>query len=125
MAPMLVCRTCGDPLAIRDVQVEIVAEPDEHQVSLPKQNLHAGPASWRDADGRSIDVIDVIGDRWTSLVQAAAYFGLHRFADIQAALAMPTNTLSDRLRLLVKAGVFQRTLPGTSNALRLWPPRRR
>lgn len=110
MAPLLVCRTCGEPLAINDVRVEIVAEPDEHQVSLPKRYLHTGGASWRDANNRRIDVIDVIGDRWTSLVQAAAYFGLHRFADIQAALAVPTNTLSDRLRLLVQAGVFQRTL---------------
>ncbi len=54
-------------------------------------------------------VVDVIGDRWTSLVQAAAYYGLHRFADIQAALSVPTNTLADRLRLLVQAGVFSRT----------------
>ena len=109
MAPLLVCRACGKPLAIQDVRVEIVAEPDERQVSLPKRYLHTGSASWRDAGSRSIDVIDVIGDGWTSLVQAAAYFGLHRFADIQAALAIPTNTLSDRLRLLVQAGVFQRT----------------
>ena len=54
-------------------------------------------------------MLDVVGDRWTALVQASAYYGLHRFADIQAALSIPTNTLSDRLRLLVQAGVFSRT----------------
>ena len=54
-------------------------------------------------------VIDVIGDRWTSLVQASSYYGLHRFADIQAALSVSTNTLADRLRMLVQAGVFSRT----------------
>ena len=52
-------------------------------------------------------VIDVIGDRWTALVQASSYFGLHRFADIQAALSVPTNTLADRLRMLVQAACLR------------------
>ncbi|HEX7375306.1 MAG TPA: helix-turn-helix domain-containing protein [Steroidobacteraceae bacterium] len=109
MLPLLVCRSCSEPLSIGDVRVEIVAEPDEHQVSLPQHYLHSGRNSWRGGTGRSVRVIDVIGDRWTALVQAATYYGLHRFADIQTALAVPTNTLSDRLRLLVQAGVFRRT----------------
>jgi DNA-binding HxlR family transcriptional regulator len=109
MLPLLVCRSCSEPLHIGDVRVEVVAEPDEHQVSLPQHYLHSGRNSWRGKGGRGVHVIDVIGDRWTSLVQAATYYGLHRFADIQAALAVPTNTLSDRLRLLVQAGVFLRT----------------
>ena len=109
MLPLLICRTCTQPITINDVRVEVVAEPDERQVSLPKHCLHTGPDSWREADGRAVHVIDVIGDRWTALVQASTYYGLHRFADIQAALAVPTNTLADRLRLLVHAGVFQRT----------------
>jgi DNA-binding HxlR family transcriptional regulator len=109
MLPQLVCRACAQPIEIGDIRVEVVAEPDERQVSLPKHCLHTGPDSWREVGGRTVQVIDVIGDRWTALVQASAYYGLHRFADIQAALAVPTNTLADRLRLLVQAGVFQRT----------------
>ena len=69
-----------------DIRVEAVAEPDERQVSLPKHCLHTGPDSWRGENGRNVHVIDVIGDRWTALVQASTYYGLHRFADIQAAL---------------------------------------
>jgi DNA-binding HxlR family transcriptional regulator len=109
MLPLLVCRTCREPLDIGDIRVEIVGDPDEKQVSLPKHCLHTGKNSWRDVDDSTVHVIDVIGDRWTALVQAAAYYGLHRFADIQAALAIPTNTLADRLRLLVQAEVFSRT----------------
>jgi DNA-binding HxlR family transcriptional regulator len=109
MLPLLICRTCAEPIAINDIRVEVVAEPDERQVSLPKHCLHTGQDSWRDAERGTVHVIDVIGDRWTALVQAATYYGLHRFADIQAALAVPTNTLADRLRLLVQAGVFTRT----------------
>ena len=109
MLPLLVCRTCHEPLTIGDIRVEVVAEPDETQVSLPKYCLHSGRDSWRGKDHRTVHVIDVIGDRWTALVQAATYYGLHRFADIQTALAVPTNTLADRLRLLVQAGVLLRT----------------
>jgi DNA-binding HxlR family transcriptional regulator len=109
MRPLLVCRACREPIDIGNVRVEIVAEPDERQVSLPKHCLHTGANSWREAGDRTVHVVDVIGDRWTALVQAATYYGLHRFADIQAALSVPTNTLADRLRLLVQAGVFSRT----------------
>ena len=107
MLPLLVCRTCNEPVEIASIRVELVAEPDERQVRLPKHCLHTG--SWRERDDQTVHAIDVIGDRWTALVQAATYYGLHRFADIQTALAVPTNTLSDRLRLLVQAGVLFKT----------------
>ncbi len=110
MRPLLVCRFCRESIDIRSIDVEMVAEPDERQASLPKHCLHTGDASWRDVDGSKVHVLDVVGDRWTSLVQASSFYGLHRFADIQAALGIPTNTLSDRLRLLVQAGVFARVL---------------
>jgi DNA-binding HxlR family transcriptional regulator len=109
MLPVLICRTCREPIEIGSIRVETVAEPDERQVSLPKNCLHAGASSWRGGRNRVVQVIDVVGDRWTALVQATGYYGLHRFADIQSALAVPTNTLADRLRLLVQAGVFSRT----------------
>ncbi len=110
MQPLLICRACREPIDIGSIRVEVVAMPDEHQVSLPKNCLHTGANSWRHVDGQSVQAIDVIGDRWTALVQGAAYYGLHRFADIQAALAVSTNTLADRLRLLVQAGVFSKSL---------------
>lgn len=109
MLPLLVCRDCREPIDIRSIRVDIVAEPDERQVSLPKYCLHVGANSWREIDDGTVHVIDVIGDRWAALVQASSYFGLHRFADIQAALSVSTNTLADRLRMLVQANVFSRS----------------
>lgn len=109
MLPLLVCRACREPIDIRSIRTEIVAEPDERRVSVPKHCLHVGANSWRELDAGTVHVIDVIGDRWAALVQACSYFGLHRFADIQAALSVSTNTLADRLRMLVQAGVFSRS----------------
>lgn len=105
MLPKLICSTCREPIEIRSIHVDLVAEPDETQVSLPAHCLHGGVSAWRERDG-PVHVIDVIGDRWVSMVQACGYYGLHRFADMQAALSVSTNTLADRLRLLVRAGVF-------------------
>ncbi|MCP5090540.1 MAG: helix-turn-helix transcriptional regulator [Gammaproteobacteria bacterium] len=51
---------------------------------------------------------DIVGDRWTGLVVAALFFGLHRFDEIGDAIGIATNILADRLKLLVNAGVITR-----------------
>jgi DNA-binding HxlR family transcriptional regulator len=57
---------------------------------------------------RFFTVFDVVGDRWTSLVIAAAFFGLKRFNDIGSSIGIATNILADRLKLLVRVGVPDR-----------------
>ena len=61
--------------------------------------------------GKSEDVFtifSIIGDRWTSLVIAAAFFGMQRFDDIASSIGIATNILADRLKMLVDAGVLDR-----------------
>lgn len=55
-----------------------------------------------------VSVLDCVGDRWTSLVLAAGFFGLQRFDNIAEAIGIATNILSDRLKVLVNMGVFDR-----------------
>ena len=52
--------------------------------------------------------VDIIGDRWSFLIIAAAYFGVTRFDDFQAQLHIATNILSDRLRSLADDGMLAR-----------------
>ena len=54
--------------------------------------------------------VDTVGDRWTALLVAALFFGLHRYDDINAALGIATNILADRLRRLLAAGVIEQHL---------------
>ena len=54
--------------------------------------------------------VDTVGDRWTALLVAALFFGLHRYDDINAALGIATNILADRLRRLLAAGVIEQRL---------------
>ncbi len=118
MLPTLVCQHCSNDISISTIQVDAVEGFDERLARQPRRHsLHLASHGRECEDEQVINVIDVIGDRWTSLVQAAAYFGLDRYADIQLALLIPTNTLADRLRLLMRSGLFERT-PYQNNPVR-------
>jgi DNA-binding HxlR family transcriptional regulator len=51
---------------------------------------------------------DLLADRWCALILAAAFFGLHRFADLEAALDIAPNILTTRLRRLAHWGLLDR-----------------
>ena len=53
------------------------------------------------------NLINVVGDRWTSNVIALSYHGLTRFDHFHKELPVATNILSDRLRFLVEEGIFE------------------
>jgi DNA-binding HxlR family transcriptional regulator len=50
--------------------------------------------------------LQVLGERWSLLVLREVLAGKHRFAEIQGSLGIASNLLSDRLKLLVEAGVL-------------------
>jgi DNA-binding HxlR family transcriptional regulator len=107
--PVLICLHCRKPIEITDIDVEVLEGYERVPQDPPKRSsLHVSNRIRQDGDSTEVHVLDVIGDRWTALVQASMYFGLHRYADIQTALSIATNTLADRLRLLVNTGVFSR-----------------
>jgi DNA-binding HxlR family transcriptional regulator len=53
------------------------------------------------------NLVNLVGDRWTSNVIALAYHGLTRFDEFHQELPVATNILSDRLRFLVDHGIFE------------------
>lgn len=56
--------------------------------------------------------LGLFGDAWTLLIIRNAFFGATRFADFQRQLGVARNVLSDRLRHLVEAGIFERVDAG-------------
>jgi DNA-binding HxlR family transcriptional regulator len=52
--------------------------------------------------------LSVVGDRWTLLVLRDAFLGVRRFEDFQRDLGTTRHRLSDRLRTLVRHGIFER-----------------
>ena len=53
------------------------------------------------------NLINIVGDRWTSNLIALSYHGLTRFDQFHRELPVATNLLSDRLKFLVENGVLQ------------------
>ena len=52
--------------------------------------------------------IELVGDRWTLLIIRSALYGVTRFDELHATLAMPRTVLSNRLKRLVDGGVMRR-----------------
>lgn len=62
--------------------------------------------------------LEVVGEWWTLLiVREAMLFGARRFGEFQEAIGIADNILTDRLRKLVKRGVFER-IPANKKARR-------
>jgi DNA-binding HxlR family transcriptional regulator len=51
--------------------------------------------------------VDVVGDWWSLLIVRDALIGRRRFGEFQTGLGVAKNILTDRLRKLVTAGVFE------------------
>ena len=60
--------------------------------------------------------LDLVGDRWSLLLVRDAFDGIRRFSDFHRSLGMARNILSDRLGMLVGAGILaeQPASDGTS-----------
>ncbi len=50
--------------------------------------------------------LEILGDRWTALTIAAAFYRVRTFMGFQQALGIATNILSDRLSRLLALGIF-------------------
>ncbi|MFF2010409.1 winged helix-turn-helix transcriptional regulator [Streptomyces sp. NPDC058195] len=69
---------------------------------MPQRTSLAG------ADCAIAQALDVVGDWWTLLIVRDTARGVHRFDALQAELGMSRKVLTERLRLLVDAGVLSR-----------------
>ncbi|MBF6472144.1 MULTISPECIES: winged helix-turn-helix transcriptional regulator [Nocardia] len=64
----------------------------------------------RPIDDSVTRVVELLGDRWTILLIAEAFFGVHRFSDFARNIGITNrNLLTSRLRMLIDAGIFTRT----------------
>ncbi|MFV5996173.1 winged helix-turn-helix transcriptional regulator [Streptomyces sp. NPDC056231] len=64
--------------------------------------------SLSDADCAIAQALDVVGDWWTLLIVRDTARGVHRFDALQHELGASRKVLTERLRLLVDAGVLSR-----------------
>ena len=110
MFPLFRCRHCHVPLKIHDVSFTAGRNVAIAKRVPPRFQRRSKSRDTADSnvDQRFFHYLDIIGDRWTALVVAAAFFGLQRYDDILNSIGIATNILSDRLKLLVRVGVLER-----------------
>ncbi|MFP5449758.1 MAG: winged helix-turn-helix transcriptional regulator [Alphaproteobacteria bacterium] len=106
------CGCCGEVVTARDVRV-IDGPGAGFEPSQPPraQRRSIVPADALNVGNPMLDrAFQVLGDRWTSHVIASAFMGRRRFGDLQSALGIAPNILSDRLARLVDLGVLRKIL---------------
>jgi DNA-binding HxlR family transcriptional regulator len=113
MQPQVACAACGGPLTLRDVEHRrgpgrLPRVPATQARSWRLSALTA--ATHRGSQSPLTHIADIVGDPWTPLLIAAAFFGLRRFDDFQQELGIATNILSTRLELLVRQRILVRRL---------------
>jgi DNA-binding HxlR family transcriptional regulator len=107
--PRFTCGSCRGEVTAREVRYEAGPGAGAEAVSEERVRRATITAADRRATHRFLEhVIDILGDRWTSEVVAAAFFGHRRFDALRSHTGMATNILSDRLRRLTADGVLQR-----------------
>jgi DNA-binding HxlR family transcriptional regulator len=110
--PVVTCAHCRAPLTVRNT----LYQPGPGQsargpAGARYRRLSALTArTHRGSHAGLVHIADIVGDPWTPLVIAAAFFRLRRFDDIQRALRIATNILSSRLDLLVRQRILERRL---------------
>lgn len=103
--PVPTCLKCGDEISARDVDwtegpgVGWMAA----RYSRRRQQRHAAEG----ASNLMVEVAQITGDRWASLVLRSIFTGIRRFDDIQRDTAMASNILSERLSWLTAQGVIR------------------
>ena len=116
LQPECVCRHCQQPLHYDDVERLVMskrevlgaAEVTEMGQAFGNQRRTRGQLV-ASADHSLGHVVDIIGDRWSTLILAAAFIGIRRYDDFLQQLGIATNILADRLKLLVETEVLQRS----------------
>ncbi|RZJ32222.1 MAG: transcriptional regulator [Brevundimonas sp.] len=106
MLPEVRCSSCGEPMTLHSCS--FVPGPGQGMEKLPVQRMHR---KRQPTDVTPVlELVDLLGDRWTGLVVSVQYFGIHRFDEMQNMLGIASNILTDRLRTLENAGIFERRL---------------
>jgi DNA-binding HxlR family transcriptional regulator len=112
LTPVMVCGACALPVKVRDVELRPGPGAGFEPAAGPRLQRRStvGPVGAQPLHPMLERTIEVLGDRWTTHVVAAAFYGHTRFLDFQAELKVASNILADRLARLCERGILERRL---------------
>ena len=108
--PEFTCAACGHFADARDVYAADgpgsgFDKPQGRRAQRRSSKMEKAPKTAQPMLERTMELL---GDRWTSNVVAAAFRGVKRFADFQDHLKIASNILANRLGRLVDAGILKK-----------------
>jgi len=111
MHAVVVCGECRKPVSITDVGYRPGPGAGLVQTAPAKRMRRSSkPENFLKHRECSVArVMQIVGDRWTYLILREAFFGAHRFHEVQRNLGVSANILSNRLQRLLDYGVFDRS----------------
>jgi DNA-binding HxlR family transcriptional regulator len=119
---VLGCGRCGAaPVTARDTRTDRGPASTFAAVAVPRHHRRTvRDRAPRDPLSYFPETLEILGDRWSTVVLAAAFLRVRRFADFSAELGVAPSILSDRLRRFTELGVFgQSEVPGRGHEYRL------
>jgi DNA-binding HxlR family transcriptional regulator len=102
------CTACAKaPVSARDTTTITAPSSTFRRVTAPRQHRRTvralppdDPLSYFPA------TMEILGDKWSTALLAAAFLRIRRFADLQEQLGVAPSILSDRLRRFTELGVL-------------------
>ncbi|MEV0350740.1 helix-turn-helix domain-containing protein [Nonomuraea sp. NPDC050680] len=82
------------------------------QVTVPRHHRRIMREAETDPLSYFPETFDLLGDRWSTVILVAAFFGTRRFADFRSELGVAPSVLANRLRQFTTLGVLAVEEPG-------------
>ncbi|WP_158566791.1 winged helix-turn-helix transcriptional regulator [Actinomadura craniellae] len=100
------CASCGEaPVSARDTDTRR-SEDTFARVAVPRHHRRTVRSDDGDPLSYLPETFELLGDRWSTVILAAALLGLRRFAEFEAELGVAPSVLSSRLRRFTELGVL-------------------
>jgi DNA-binding HxlR family transcriptional regulator len=107
-APVLVCETCGDETAARDVTAKF-GPSGSWERSIPAATTRRRAHSGARPHELVTHSMALIGNRWSAALLGAALLGATRFGEFEQRMGAPPTIVADRLRTFCELGVLEQT----------------
>ena len=128
-SPVPSCSHCHEPFDARACDWHYGSGmPDSSLASdMPSRRSRIAPSALNAEHPIMDRTLEILGDRWTALTIAAAFYRVRTFGGFQQALGIASNILSSRLSRLTELGIFSRAGQGrveyrlTEEGLSLFP----
>ena len=103
--PLLTCGSCNREVDAREVRATW-GPSGSWERSAPESSTRRRP-DFVPVSGLYPQTMELFGNRWSSALIGAAFRGLVRFSQFEAALGAPPTLIAERLRVFVGLGVLE------------------